>query len=95
MVGVDTLLVLEHNKGAFTNYVGKILTIIDHLPTIFDRVALLLQRRICILLTFLVQWNLDLRKILGVDKIFLKSRFFLISNTLKVTSKGKVCKMNA
>ena len=32
MVGVDTLLVLEHNKGAFTNYVGKILTIIDH-PT--------------------------------------------------------------
>ena len=33
MVGVDTLLVLEHNKGAFTNYVGKILTVIDHLPT--------------------------------------------------------------
>ena len=94
MVGVDTLLVLEHNKRAFTNYVGKNLTIIDHLPTIFDRVALLIQRRICILLTFLVQWNLDLRKILGVDKIFLKSRFFLISNTLKVTSKGKVCKMN-
>ena len=27
-----------------------------------------------------VQWNLDLRKILGVTKIFLKSRFFLISN---------------
>ena len=42
MVGVDTLLVLEHNKGAFTNYVGKILTIIDHLPTIFDGVPLLL-----------------------------------------------------
>ena len=38
-----------------------------------------------------VQWNLDLRKILGVDKIFLKSRFFLISNTgkpLKVTNKA-------
>ena len=36
-----------------------------------------------------IQWNLDLRKILGVDKIFLKSRFFLISNTgkpLKVTN---------
>ena len=30
-----------------------------------------------------VQWNLDLRKILGVTKIFLKSRFFLISNTRK------------
>ena len=42
-----------------------------------------------------IQWNLDLRKILGVDKIFLKSRFFLISNTLKVTSKRKPCKMNA
>ena len=28
-----------------------------------------------------IQWNLDLRKILGVTKIFLKSRFFLISNT--------------
>ena len=26
-------------------------------------------------------WTLDLRKILGVTKIFLKSRFFLISNT--------------
>ena len=25
-----------------------------------------------------IQWNLDLRKILGVDKIFLKSRFFLL-----------------
>ena len=25
-----------------------------------------------------LQWNLDLRKILGVNKIFLKSRFFLI-----------------
>ena len=33
MVGVDTLLVLEHNKGAFTNYLGKIFHIIDHLPT--------------------------------------------------------------
>ena len=31
----------------------------------------------------LVQWNLDLRKILGVNKIFLKSRFFLISNLYK------------
>ena len=28
-----------------------------------------------------LQWNLELRKILGVTKIFLKSRFFLISNT--------------
>ena len=37
MVGVDTLLVLEHNKRAFTNYVGKILTIIDHLPTIIEK----------------------------------------------------------
>ena len=32
---------------------------------------------------YLVQWNLDLRKILGVTKIFLKLRFFLISNTRK------------
>ena len=31
----------------------------------------------------MVQWNLDLRKILGVTKIFLKSRFFLISNKRK------------
>ena len=30
-----------------------------------------------------VQWNLDLRKILGVNKIFLKSRFFLKSGFLK------------
>ena len=30
-----------------------------------------------------VQWNLDLRKILGEPKNFLKSRFFLISNTRK------------
>ena len=44
-----------------------------------------------------VQWNLDLRKILGVDKIFLKSRFFLISNSgkpLKVTNNPLVCTMN-
>ena len=40
MVGVDTLL--QHNKRAFLHYVGKILTLIDHLPTIFDRVPLLL-----------------------------------------------------
>ena len=33
MVGVDTLLVLEHNKGALSNCVGKIFHIIDHLPT--------------------------------------------------------------
>ena len=40
---------------------------------------------------YLVQWNLDLRKILGVDKIFLKSRFILISKTgkpLKVINKA-------
>ena len=39
----------------------------------------------------IVQWTLDLRKILGVDKIFLKSRFLLISNTgepLKVANKA-------
>ena len=39
----------------------------------------------------MVQWNLDLRKILGVAKIFLKTRFFLISNTakpLKVTNES-------
>ena len=29
---------------------------------------------------FQLQWNLDLRKILGVIKIFLELRFFLISN---------------
>ena len=40
---------------------------------------------------FEIRKNLDLRKILGVTKIFLKSRFFLISNTgkpLKVTNKA-------
>ena len=31
----------------------------------------------------LIQWNLDLRKVLGVARIFLKSRFFLISNKRK------------
>jgi hypothetical protein len=36
----------------------------------------------------LVQWTLDLRKILGVTKIFLKSRFFLISNTRKTLEKA-------
>ena len=39
--------------------------------------------------TLTVQWNLDLRKILGVTKIFLKSRFFLISNTRKPLKKHK------
>ena len=34
-----------------------------------------------------IQWNLDLRKFLGVTKIFLKSRFFLISNTRKPLKK--------
>ena len=39
----------------------------------------------------IVQWNFDLRKILGVTKNFLKSRFFLISNpgkALKVSNKA-------
>ena len=35
-----------------------------------------------------IQWTLDLRKILGVTKIFLKSRFFLISNTRKPLKKA-------
>ena len=39
-----------------------------------------------------VQWNLDLRKILGVTKIFLKSRFFLISNTRKPLKKHNSAK---
>merc|ERR1712051_572119 len=34
-------------------------------------------------LSLSIEWNLDLRKILGVTKIFLKSRFLLISNTRK------------
>ena len=34
-----------------------------------------------------IQWTLYLRKILGVTKIFLKSRFFLISNTRKPLKK--------
>ena len=33
------------------------------------------------------QWTLDLRKILGVTKIFLKSKLFLISNTRKPLKK--------
>ena len=39
-----------------------------------------------------IQWNLDLRKILGVKKIFLKSRFFLISNTRKPLKKHNSAK---
>ena len=39
-----------------------------------------------------VQWTLDLRKILGVTKIFLKSRFFLISNTRKPLKKHNFAK---
>ena len=39
-----------------------------------------------------IQWNLDLRKILGVTKIFLKSRFFLISNTRKPLKKHNFAK---
>ena len=41
---------------------------------------------------FSVQWNLDLRKILGVTKIFLKSRFFLISSTRKPLKKHNFAK---
>ena len=40
----------------------------------------------------IIQWNLDLRKILGVTKIFLKSRFFLISNTRKPLKKHNSAK---
>ena len=43
-------------------------------------------------LWLLIQWNLDLRKILGVIKIFLKSRFFLISNTRKPLQKHSFAK---
>ena len=35
--------------GALTNYVVKILPIIDHLCQIFDRISLFLQEEICIL----------------------------------------------
>ena len=52
-----------------------------------DKQKRFVPKKIC---GMLVQWNLDLRKILGVDKIFLKSRSFLTSNTgkpLKVTNK--------
>jgi hypothetical protein len=40
----------------------------------------------------LVQWTLDLRNILGETKIFLKSRFFLISNTRKPLKKHNFAK---
>ena len=43
-------------------------------------------------LIMLIQWNLDLRKILGVTKIFLKSRFFLISNARKPLKKHNFAK---
>ena len=39
-----------------------------------------------------VQWNLDLRKFLEVTKIFIKSRFFLISNTRKPLKKHNSAK---
>ena len=39
-----------------------------------------------------LQWNLDLRKILGVTKSFLKSRFFFISNTRKPLKKHNFAK---
>ena len=52
-----------------------------------SRVLEMFYRHFCakalILVNPIVQWNLDLRKILGVTKIFLKSRFFLISNSRK------------
>ena len=37
-----------------------------------------------------IQWPLILRKIFGVTKIFLKSRFFLISNTRKPLKKHNI-----
>ena len=39
-----------------------------------------------------IQWTLDLRKILGETKIFLKSRFFLISSTRKPLKKHNMAK---
>ena len=40
----------------------------------------------------LVQWTLNIRKIFWVTKIFLKSRFFLISNTRKPLKKCNFAK---
>ena len=73
--------VLEHNKGAFTNYVGKILTIIDHLPTIFDGVALLLQKKICTVdissTTYLSRlFNVVCEGPLYIAQIWAPSKFF-------------------
>ena len=45
-------------------------------------------------LAITIQWTLDLRKILGVTKFFLKSKFFLISNTRKPLKKHNFAKMN-
>ena len=42
----------------------------------------------------ILQWNLDLRKILKVTKIFLKLRFFLISNIRKSLKKHNFAKTN-
>ena len=47
----------------------------------FGFISILAQQLCPNWVELVVQWNLDLRKIFGVDKIFLKSRFFLISNT--------------
>ena len=45
-----------------------------------------------VLILIEIQWNFDLRKILGVTTIFLKSRFFLISNTRKPLKKHNFAK---
>ena len=59
-------------QWGFQQCLPTIIGVVDHLGLrifVFDKVEKI------------VQWNLDLRKILEVIKIFLKSRFFLISNT--------------
>ena len=41
-----------------------------------------------VFVSIVIQWTLDSREILGVTKIFLRSRFFLISNTRKPLKKA-------
>ena len=41
-----------------------------------------------VFVSIVIQWTLDSREILGVTKIFLRSRFFLISNTRKPLKKS-------
>ena len=91
-----TKKVIQTYSGFLVNFFSKFTTI-PHSPrlilgdsvsqsfaicVIVDRNSLDLKLVTCVPAK-IIQWNLDLRKILGGTKIFLKSRFFLISNTRK------------